>query len=80
MDVYLKWFLFFIKRFLIFFIIIWFISTNIVIYTIGLDKFKLVFFDGLLRDLLILSAPCFILSIFLTSKEYKGRKNKFFGN
>ena len=60
---------FFFKHFLIFFIIIWSISTAIVIHTIGLDQFKLVLFDGLLRDLLILSAPCFTLALYLTKKN-----------
>ena len=63
-TVFLKWFL-----------IIGVAAYGVLAYTIGIDKLKSVFFNGLSKDIFMIFAASFSGALYLT--YWKGNKSKF---
>lgn len=65
--IFLKWFIFS-------FIILLCIAYSIAIYAMGLDQLLGVIFNGIINDLLMLTAPSIVVAISLTRWQLKKEK------
>lgn len=67
--IFLKWFIFS-------FIILLCIAYSIAIYAIGLDQLLGVIFNGIINDLLMLTAPSIVVAISLTRWQLKKERKR----